>query len=171
MCVEVPGRLPGWRYSCPRGCASNFMHLSGPWPSNMSIKFLVFSEQELWATIGKDTEKKEATISYTDLAAFPPFVRFDEISIFVQCSGTPNQQLCEWIETYLQTLKPTLNGLKRIYFAANVKRRSSCDFESASQLIEYLSNKLLPILGSSCCYEFSIGVSRWFYNTKYLKSF
>ena len=113
--------------------------------------------------IGRDSEKRETEtiISYADLATFPPFLRFHDIVLIYMWSGTSNHQLCEWIQAYLQTLKPALRDLNLMYFAAKVNRYNNpCDFKSIPELIDHLSNKLLPLCGSSRSYEFSIEVNK-----------
>ena len=116
-----------------------------------------------------DIEKIETPISYTDLAAFPLFLRFDEVTLIYDGSERSNRQICEWFGAYLQALKPVLNDANLIYFAACVDRYNNpCDFKSDLQLIDHLSNTLLPICDSSRCYQIVIEVNCWLCPKRFL---
>ena len=112
-----------------------------------------------------ENTRKELTL--IDLSALPRFLRFAEVNLFYD--GGPAipikliqlksiEEKCNSTENYLQPLKNALNDLKSIEFRGGIGRSENkfSNFLTQSSLLEYLSQRLLPIFNSSHRYEFHI---------------
>ena len=108
-------------------------------------------------------------LALIDLSALPRFLRFAEVNLFyddgpaipinpIQLKSI--EEKCHSTENYLQPLKNDLNDLKSIEFRGGIGRSENkfSSFLTQSSLLEYLSQKLLPIFNSSHRYEFDIFV-------------
>ena len=92
----------------------------------------------------------------TELTIFPPFLRFDEVKLSLDCGSQPIEEKCKFFESYLLPLKPALTDSNIIKYCARISQKRS-DFSDRLQLFEYIRNQLLSIVGSSRGYKFDIG--------------
>ena len=140
-----------------------------------SLGYSFYSSQsghELEATIARDwnANATRAKISLSDLAAFPPFLRFDEIELrfldpdssFLDSDGemefpdtTPIGESCQLFESQLPSIKPTLDdSILTIY--CGVYETKPSRFRNNAELIDFLRNRLLTICDNSHGYDFYI---------------
>ena len=122
------------------------------------------------ATIARDrtANATSSKISLNDLAAFPPFLRFDEIQLWfldpdsdsddgeLDNSDTPPiGEICRLFESQLPSIKPTLDdSILAIYFG--VHETKPARFRNNPELIDFLRNRLLTICDNSRSYDFLI---------------
>lgn len=99
-------------------------------------------------------EQKE--ISLADLTAFPHFLRFNDVNSFFNYSHKLITEKCQLVENYLYPLKGALIDSKSIIFCGDIYRNGYMDFASYSFLLNYLSDRMLPICNLSRRYEFYI---------------
>ena len=92
------------------------------------------------------------------LAKFPPFLRFNEVKLWYNDDGgsLAIEEKCDYIESQLLPLKSAFDNFCRVEFAACIDQDDHNDFSDQSQLLEYLHNRLLPILNPSSDYKFYI---------------
>ena len=108
-------------------------------------------------SIESDEDDAEVEISLDALAAFPPFLRFDEVELYTfSLPGGSNTQTiatrCKLFEDQLNLIKPILTGSSLIFCAA-VNRNDPTCFYDHTRLLIYL-RRLLLICDSFRGYEF-----------------
>ena len=122
-------------------------------------------EQELQAgirSIESCEDDAEVEISLNELAAFPPFLRFDKVVLTATNTFLPggsNTQTiatrCKLFEDQLNLIKPILSGSLLIFCTA-VNRNDPTCFYDHTRLLIYL-RRLLLICDSFRGYEFVLG--------------
>ena len=110
---------------------------------------------------GKDIE-----MSLLNAASFPSFVRFDRASIFLSaslpdedeepCDRQPIAGKCQVLEDQLKLIKPAFDG-SIMKIEANIDQNNPYCFNDHYELLNYLSDRFLPICDKSRGYEFWIG--------------
>ena len=111
-------------------------------------------------SVESDEDDAEVEISLNALAAFPPFLRFDEVELiatdlFSLQEGSNTQTIatrCKLFEDQLNLIKPILSG-SLLIFCADVNRNDPTCFYDHTRLLIYL-RRLLPICDSFRGYEF-----------------
>ena len=149
------------------------------WVANISSNFLSFLsfrsdgnvEQGLQAgirSVQSDEDDAEVEISLNALAAFPPFLRFDEVELITadlfSLQERSNTQTiatrCVLFEDQLNLIKPILSG-SLLIFCADVNRNDPTCFYDHTRLLIYL-RRLLPICDTFRDYTFILN----FYSDK-----
>ena len=126
--------------------------------SGQKLKALI----ELCKTGGTRTTK----ISQSDLAALPPFLRFNIVDINVAPAyililndndndTQPIAANCLLFENLLQSIKPALAGSKLSFYGIIDESKSAC-FRDHLELLNYVRDRLLTICDKSREYEFGI---------------
>ena len=99
-------------------------------------------------------------ISLTNLANFPSFIRFRDVTLiynyYYNNSPQPITDKCELITSYLQVLKPALYDTRILRFCGTIDHRVPYYFRDHSQLLCHLRDQLLPICGNARRYKFKI---------------
>ena len=115
----------------------------------------------LEATIAKEwfTHSK---ISLTDLAVFPPFLRFDMVRLMLNNKHSlpnpdapPIGEICQLFESQLQSIKPTLDDSYLIFYGV-VDETDPASFHDHTELVTFLRNRLLTICDKSRRYSFNV---------------
>lgn len=99
--------------------------------------------------------RRELTLA--NLAAFPRFLRFNDVKLFFERGPRQFVEKCRSIEVDLQTRNDALSGSKFILFWSDINQNHNTRFIQDSMLLNNLSEQLLPVSNSSCRYEFEIG--------------
>lgn len=102
-----------------------------------------------------------------------PFVRFDDVNLWFFPCSQPIEEKCEFTESKLVQLKSGLKGpAVSLSFFPAISQTDRSDFSDLTQLLEYISNRLLPIFNSSCFYYicFSIDFKQEIYETRVITS-
>ena len=99
-------------------------------------------------------------ISLTNLANFPSFIRFRDVTLiynyYYYNSPQPIAEKCELITSYLQVLKPALYDTRILRFHGTIDHCVPYYFSDHSQLLCHLRDQLLPICGNVRRYKFKI---------------
>ena len=104
-------------------------------------------------------------ISLTDLAAFPPFLRFDIVRLISNRDSLfddslfddtpPIGEICQLFESQLQSIKPTLDDSYLIFYGV-VDETDPASFQDHAELVDFLRNRLLTICDKSRRYSFTV---------------
>ena len=146
----------------------------------------LFSSQSghgLEAKIGPDGYKKCSNyshISLTDLEIFPTFLRFDVVKLIGSESydyGDSNygkewdtqsmDAKCKFLEDQLKLINPEVLDCSILYFSGAVDATDSSRFSDHSELLKYLSDRILPICDDSkprgyhICIDIYLEVGIW----------
>ena len=95
-------------------------------------------------------------ISLENLATFPSFIRFNEVRLKYHSRSQTFITKCRLFEDCLNSFKPALKDAIKIHFDATINQDHPSHFSDHSSAVIYLRDRLLPICGSSRCYEFNI---------------
>ena len=93
-------------------------------------------------------------ISLQDLSLFPAFLRFGEVDLQYFLGSQSIVEKCDLFDGCLQSIKQALNDSNLIYFKCIVSENAANQFSNYQTLIEYISERLLPICESSRQYIF-----------------
>ena len=93
-------------------------------------------------------------ISLQDLALFPAFLRFREVHLLYNYGSQSIAEKCDLFDGCLQSIKPALNDSNLINYICIVSENAANQFSNYQTLIEYISERLLPICKSSRQYIF-----------------
>ena len=96
------------------------------------------------------------SLTLSGLVTFPPFIRFDSVQLSYLHGKRPIEAKCEFIGSYLLTLKSALNCPNMVKFCAGIDQNDGGDFSDHLQLCEFIRNRLLPIFCSSQRYNIKI---------------
>lgn len=125
------------------------------------LHFYLFSSLSghgLEAKIGEHPEgyKKYSDysdISLTDLPTFPTFLRFDVIKLVMSWSDYDTEnawdkqsivEKCQFFEDQMKLIKPEILGRSILVFSGAVDANYASRFSDHSELLKYLSNRILP---------------------------
>ena len=97
------------------------------------------------AFIGSEQKK----ISLPNLATFPPFVCFNEVTLNYDKGSQSLLAKCRLFEDCLNSIKSALKDSNKMYFFADINQADPCHFSDHSSLVIYIRDKLLPIYGLS----------------------
>ena len=90
------------------------------------------------------------------MAALPPFIRFEKISLdFLEGLQTISVK-CKLVLRYLRSVKEALSDAKEINYFCGIDQNDPSQFRNNSALIAYLRDGLLPICDFSREYNFTI---------------
>lgn len=102
-------------------------------------------------------------VPLTALKDFPRFLRFNEVRLlylddcqFPKIPTIPLDVKCRLFADQLKTLKKALNYANHIYLDVDINSGNTFHFSDHSELIEYLSDEILPICDSARSYEFDV---------------
>ena len=108
---------------------------------------------------------KATAISNSDLAEFPQFLRFDEISLARKERGQriSVEQKSQLFLACLRPLKSILND-SNLDLCVTIDRNDRTHFGSHSEFLEHIRGELLPICDSSRGYQFTVWLMDGRYN-------
>ena len=118
----------------------------------MSNYLLFFSEGAIIVS-----NRTKTSLTFTDLAAFPLFIRINNFELPYWSGLQPIEEKIELIEPQLITLKPVLKDSNMIDFRAGISHAHQYHFNNHSSLLDYLQNRLLIICDLAQSYKFIIG--------------
>ena len=105
---------------------------------------------------------------WTDIsltAVFPPFLRFYPIELIMSWSNRDADKArdkqsiiekCQFFEDQLKLIKPEILNDSELCFVGIVDEKDSSRFANHSELLKYLSDRILPICDKLRGYEFTI---------------
>ena len=102
--------------------------------------------------IGSDQKE----ISLANLAAFPPFIRFHDVTLRYNFDSQLLLAKCRLFDECLNSIKPALKDSNEINFFASIDHANPSYFSDYSSVAIYLCYGLLPIINSSRRYNFVI---------------
>ena len=99
-------------------------------------------------------------ISLSDLAQFPSFLRFNNVLLPFCGYGDSksNAERRQLFDACLQSIREALIDSNKIFVCAQIFQENARHFSDHQAVIDYLSNRLLPICASSRSYRFCV----WF---------
>ena len=109
---------------------------------------------------------RATAISNSDLAEFPQFLRFDEISLARkerEQSEISVEQMSQLFLACLRPLKSILND-SNLDLCVTINRNDRTHFGSQSELLDHIRGELLPICDSSRGYQFTVWFMDGWYN-------
>ena len=119
------------------------------------INNFIFNFSEVFVgRIGSDSDQKE--ISLPNLAAFPPFIRFHDVTLRYNFDSQLLLAKCRLFDECLNSIKPALKDSNEIRFVASIDHADPSHFSDYSSVVIYLCYGLLPIFNSSRRYNFVI---------------
>ena len=118
----------------------------------MSNYLLFFSEGAIIVS-----NRTKTSLTFTDLAAFPLFIRINNFELPYWFGLRPIEEKIELIEPQLITLKSVLKDANMIDFNAGISHAHQYHFNNHSSLLDYLQNRLLIICDLAQSYKFIIG--------------
>ena len=101
-------------------------------------------------------------ISLSNLALFPPFLRFDNVVLPFYRFGASKSitEKCQLFDACLSSIKEALIDSNKIFVYSHINQESAHHFSDHQTLLDYLSKRLLPICASSRSYNFWL----WFHS-------
>ena len=97
---------------------------------------------------------KDKEIAFSEFVDVPPFLRFDQVSLFYYNINTPPiAEKCELFLGSLPSIKSTLNDSNIIHFACKIDQEDPNAFSNHSTLLEHI-RQVVSICDSSRGYSF-----------------
>ena len=97
---------------------------------------------------------KDKEIALSEFVDVPPFLRFDQVSLFYYNINTPPiAEKCELFLGYLPSIKASLNDSNIIHFICQIDQEDPNEFTDHSALLEHI-RQVVSICDSSRGYSF-----------------